>query len=385
MLRTTLEIVNLHIYPSVFKFESRILKETHSIIRLGLASRVIIVSSGERTQLAEENISDKIKVVRVKPSIPSVPFAKLNKAIFYLEFYIRTTIFSLCVRANVINCHSLMMLPVAVLVKRIQRSKLIYDPHELETERIGLRGVFQKLSKWVEKKLIYQTDAIIVVSESIRDWYRNTYQLNNVFTIKNIPQKTHPIKSNILKEKLKISTDHQVFLYQGLISEGRGIELYLNVFSKLNNHQHLVIIGYGPMEPIVREFAMKFPNVHFHPALPPDQILYYTCSADVGLSVIENLCLSYYYCLPNKFFEYIAAGVPLIVSDFPDMSRPVKQYNIGWTVSVNEESLTKLIKNITQADLNKKKSCLEKVRDSFAWEYEEPILSSVFDQIYKTA
>jgi glycosyltransferase involved in cell wall biosynthesis len=102
---------------------------------------------------------------------------------------------------------------------------------------------------------------------------------------------------------------------------------------------------------MVRKYASDFPNIHFHPAIKPSEILSYTCSADVGLSIIENSCLSYYYSLPNKFFEYIAAGVPVIASDFPDMSAIVNEHKVGWTVDVNEEALSNLIAKLTDVEL----------------------------------
>lgn len=378
-----MEVINLHIYPSVFKFESRILKETSSILKLRLATKIIIISSGERSQPSNEEISPNIKVVRIKSLLPTVPIPLVNKILFYLEFYLRAFFYGLRSGANIINCHSLMMLPVAVLLKRMRNCKLIYDPHELETERIGLSGLFQMFSKWTEKRLIRRADAVIVVSDSIHDWYRRTYGLDTVYTIKNIPQRTHPISSNILKEKFKIPLDHQLFIYQGLISEGRSIELYLQVFSKLTTNKHLVVIGFGPMEPLVRGFASRFSNIHFHPPLSPSDILRYTCSADIGLSVIENSCLSYYYSLPNKFFEYIVAGIPLIASDFPDMSAPIEQHNIGWTVKVSEDCLYEKIQNLSSTDLEEKKNRIRKVRSLFAWENQESTLVEVFGGLDK--
>src|SRR5688572_26682113 len=135
-----MEIVNLHLYPSTFKFESRILKETRSIIKLGLASRIIILSAGEKGQLRDEVIIPEIKINRIIPFLNIFSDSKTSKGLFYLEFYLRALFFGIRRKINVINCHSLMMLPIATILKKVKNAKLIYDPHELETERLGLSG-----------------------------------------------------------------------------------------------------------------------------------------------------------------------------------------------------------------------------------------------------
>jgi len=376
-----MEIINLHLYPSTFKFESRILKETSSIIKLNLASRIIILSAGEKGQLKDEVITEQIKLHRIIPFLNIFSPSKISKALFYGEFYVRALFFGVRQKITVINCHSLMMLPVAVFLKRMKNAKLIYDPHELETERLGLHGLGQKISKWVERNLISACDATIVVSESILKWYSSSYQLKNIFLIRNAPHYFHTRKSNILREKLGIPDKQLIFLYQGLINEGRSIELYLNAFSKMEYH-HLVIMGYGPLEQMVKDYALKFSNIHFHPAVKPYEVLEYTQSADIGLSLIENCCLSYYYSLPNKFFEYIMAEIPLVVSSFPDMANLVESHDIGWAVDVNVEELIGAIKSITPGDLIVKKEKLRKVKSQFTWENEEIALIKIFDGLH---
>jgi glycosyltransferase involved in cell wall biosynthesis len=273
-----------------------------------------------------------------------------------------------------------MMLPLAVVAKRVKKCKLIYDPHELETERLGLYGFGKKISKWIERKFIFSSDAIIVVSESILKWYTASYQLSNIFLIRNVPHFFQSKKSNVLREKFVIPNHQLIFIYQGLINEGRSIELYLRAFSKMDHH-HLVIMGYGPLEHLVIEYAGKFPNIHFQPAVKPSEVMDYTSSADIGLSLIENCCLSYYYSLPNKFFEYIMAEIPLVVSNFPDMADIVKLHDIGWPVDITEEHLVDTITSISEEQIGVKIGNLNKVKSQFTWENEESTLVKVFEKL----
>ena len=158
-------MLNIHVYPSLFKFESRILKETKSIIDLDLATAVIIFSKGESRDPVTEIIGDRISVYRIKTVTSSLPRNKVTQGLFYIEFFLRFFFISLRYPVRVINCHSLMVLPVSVFIKWVKRARLIYDPHELETESIGLRGMAQKVSKIAERFFIRWVDSIIVVTD----------------------------------------------------------------------------------------------------------------------------------------------------------------------------------------------------------------------------
>lgn len=374
------EGLNVHIYPSPFKFESRILKETRSIVKLGLASEVLILSSGEPGQPRRERVADKISVHRIRSFFPWTGESPMTKGLLYFEFYVRALLFGLRLRISLINAHSLMVLPLAVALKKLHRAKLIYDPHELETERVGLAGKAQVLSRWVERKLIRSANAVIVVGDSIRQWYVDTYHLKDVYTVRNVPHNTTVPVTNLLREKFAIPSNHLIFLYQGLVSQGRSIMLYLNAFAKARPDQHLVIMGYGDQVDVVREFGRRHGNIHFHEAVKPDVLLEYTASADVGLSLIENVCLSYYYCLPNKFFEYIIAELPQIVSDFPDMGKIIREYNIGWAIPVSELALSETLGKLSHNDILEKRRSLREVKPMFSWEREESVLETVFQR-----
>jgi glycosyltransferase involved in cell wall biosynthesis len=275
-----------------------------------------------------------------------------------------------------------MVLPIGALIKWIRGTALIYDPHELETERINLRGTSQKVSRFIERKLIYAADQTIVVSKSIQRWYKETYNLKNVFLLRNIPVYTKPDdQKSTLKEQLQISVDEILFIYQGLLMNGRSIGLYLEVFKRLDPVYHIVFMGYGPLEAEVQAAAGEHSNIHYQPAVSPEKIISYSSGCDIGLHVPENICLSYYYSLPNKFFEYIVADLPLIVSNFPDMSEIVGKYDIGWTVDVSEDALLDCIKSLDRNSIARKKKNLSACKASFTWQSEEKVLLEVYNGI----
>jgi glycosyltransferase involved in cell wall biosynthesis len=354
------------------------LKEAGTIVRHGLATQVIILSAGESGQSREEMLSNRIRVHRIVTFLGGR--SKFSRILFYFEFYLRASWYGMKLKPQILNCHSLMMLPVAVLIKQFTSARLIYDPHELETERLGLNGLARKISKIVERKLISACQAVVVVSPSIQCWYKKEYPGKIVTLVRNVPRFTPVVRRNLFREKLGIPHDKLIFLSQGLLNEGRSINLYLEVFSRATHH-HLVIMGYGPLEFRVKEAANSHPNIHFFPAVRPDEVLTYTQSADVGLSLIENYCLSYYYSLPNKFFEYIMAEVPPIVSDFPDMAEIVSTYRVGWAINVGREDLYDAIQMLTRLVVDEHRTRMDKARQQLCWENEEHALISVFKNL----
>jgi glycosyltransferase involved in cell wall biosynthesis len=182
----------------------------------------------------------------------------------------------------------------------------------------------------------------------------------------------------IITMMFKIRGDDILFIYQGGLSKGRGIQIILDAFTKVNRKKHIVFMGRGPLEEVIKEYEKQFSNIHLHPPVKPEEVLRYTSSADIGVSLIENTCLSYYYSLPNKVFEYLLSGVPMIVSDFPEMGQFVDENNCGWKVSVDSGAFVKLIETISHEDIIEKKNKVLKCKNNYGWHKEEEALLRIY-------
>ena len=235
----------------------------------------------------------------------------------------------------------------------------------------------------IERLLVHKADAVVVVSNSIAEWYRKEYGLKDVKVIRNVPERksVKSSKSIGLRKKFNIHNDEILYICQGALDEDRGIEILLHVFSGLNGGKHIVFMGYGSLDDKIREYGMRFPNIHFQPAVRPDEVLAYDSSADVGISLIENTCLSYLYSLPNKIFEYIHSGLPLIVSNFPEMGKIVDENECGWKIPVDEDSVKELIANISKEEVKLKKENVLRCKDDFQWEKEEEKLVRLYENL----
>jgi glycosyltransferase involved in cell wall biosynthesis len=272
------------------------------------------------------------------------------------------------------------VLPVGAVLRLLKRCRLVYDTHELESETKGKRGLPKMAAKTIERCLIRYADLVVVVGDAIAEWYRREYPRAEVCVAKNVPylQNGDVPRTGLLREKLGIPEDDVVFIYQGTFAYGRAIHLILDAFARVPRDRHVVLMGFGNQLELVKRKAEELPNVHFFPAVPPSEVARYAAEADVGLSIIENLCLSYYYCLPNKVFTCLGVGVPVIVSDFPEMGKVIDDHGCGWKVAVDEDQLVRLVERLTPEEIEEKRRAALACRDDFAWENEEPALLSAY-------
>ncbi|MBN4066143.1 glycosyltransferase family 4 protein [Candidatus Amoebophilus asiaticus] len=287
-------------------------------------------------------------------------------------------------KISIIQCNSIQDLPIGVILKLVKKDvKLIYDAHELETEKQELSGLSRFIAKITEKLLIKYIDQMMVVSESILQWYREVYKIDNISLVRNMP---YNIERNLKSRSPVFSTKFNIenaiiFLYQGTLMNGRGIDLLLQVFANINKNKHIVFMGYGQYEDKIKVYSAQYSNIHFHEAVAIEEILLYANGADVGLSLIENICLSYYYCLPNKLFEYIISGLPVIVSNFPDMAEIINEYNVGWKVNVTYPEVYKIIDALTIEEINEKKKNSIDCCNLFSWANEEKKFMEIYQSL----
>jgi len=374
-----MELVNLHIYPSYFTNESRILREAKTLIKLDLATKIILLGLWKPGLETHQAIGSHIEIRRLKGLRKSEKLKILNLLSFFV-FYIQCMLYALRAQPRIVNAHSLTVLPLGVILRLLFRSKLIYDAHELETESNDSQGIRKKIARNMERFFIRFVDQTIVVSHSIKNWYQQEYRLEKIEVIKNIPEgNRRRTKSDFIRRELKLPDLAKIFVYVGTFVPGRGLDMMLRAFKNRDDMKHMVFLGYGPLESVIKA-ETRHPNIHFLPAVAPGDVIECISSADVGISFIENTCLSYYYCLPNKVFEYIAAGIPFISSAFPELMREFQDHDVAW-FSDSESSLTELIHSLTPEEIDRKTGNVIAKQSQWSWEREGGKLEPIFKQL----
>ena len=324
---------NFHIYSSDFLSESRIMREARAIESFGLFSHIRLVGIRGFQLPDREEISAGITLHRLGPgklrfTARLGPFGRM----LWL-FLWNLSVLWFCLRRPVdcVNCHHLPMLPLCVLIKYLKGAKIVYDAHELETETGYSRGLRKSLAKRIEAMFIHRCDAHVFVGQAIADWYKDRYGLEHVSVVYNAPatQKMIPLDpGGGLRRRLNIPAHQLIVLYQGLLGPGRGIETLIEAV-RGQGEFCLVFLGFGPLEGYVKQIAADDPGIFFHERVSHETLLALTATADLGISLIEPISLSYEYCAPNKLFEYMAAGVPVIVSPTTEQRAIVETYGSG--------------------------------------------------------
>ena len=362
-----------------FKNDSRVLKENISLQNAGYDVQVVALWEDgveEREEIAN------IPVHRVKLKSKNWSKNKIVQLIKYFEFLYKVS--KEYKDADMLHCNDLNALPIGVVIKKFFNKdvKIVYDAHEYETEIIGLKGVQKTLTKLLEKYLIKYVDAVITVSNTIANEYVKLYNIKKPSLVLNTPPYKEIEKKDIFREKFNIPKKATIFLYQGGLSSGRGIEILLETFKQLNQKPIIIFMGYGELEDKIKEASKEYGNIYFHPAVTPDILLDYTSSTDFGISTIENSCLSYRYCLPNKMFEYIMAEVPVIVSNLPEMKKIVESYKVGVVAKENTpQGLQEAIQEAIKLDKDKLKTNIKKLKIIYNWENQEKVLLEVYKDL----
>ncbi len=380
------KISNLHLSLTELRNESRLFKEVSSLLAASVVHRVYVVGLHAGDLELSEKYGEGIEVYRIQLLTRWFQKNLYFQLIKYIELSIKIIWRYRKEKINIVSVHSVGLLPLGVVLKFIYKSKLVYDAHELETEKADDRGVKKYLAKILEGFLLKFTNLVIVVSDSIADWYAFSYNVQRPLVILNAPFKQALVRQNFFRDSLMISEGETILLYQGLLTKSRGVNLILDAFKQRKDRRFVVVfMGYGPLENEIVTTAQSFSNIYFFPAVSQDIVLQYTASADLGIHLIQNTCLNHYYCLPNKLFEYAMAGLPVIVSNMYEMSNLVQREGIGLVISdFSADSINSALDSLIKMDLPKMRSNAYSAACKYAWDHqEEKIVESYKSMIAK--
>lgn len=303
--------------------------------------------------------------------------------LFYANYNIRLFFFLLFSKSNLLWSNDLDTLPANYLASKIKGIKLIYDSHEYFTEvpelvnRPKVQKVWQTIEQWIFPKL----KNVVTVSHQIADEYSSKYGVK-INVIRNLPIK---LKEHYEVRNIKIE-GKKIILYQGWVNVNRGLEPLISAMKWIEN-AHLYIIGDGDVFDKIVQQVLDLDlqdKVTLLGKIPFELLPHYTFQADLGVSLEENVGLNYKYALPNKLFDYINAGVPVLTADLPEMQAIVTKYNVGEIISAITpkniaDKINELLSN-NEKLANYVKNCL-KAKEELCWENEQAILYEFIKKI----
>jgi glycosyltransferase involved in cell wall biosynthesis len=258
-----------------------------------------------------------------RPGQPSVwDAALINRAIFY--------------DPDLIHVHDLPQLVAGVKASKALKIPLVYDAHELYPEIATLTPAEQAYLRMRENMHIRKADALITVNPFIAQLMQDRYRTKRVTVITNATRRLteldHSPNLRLFHEKLRLADSVQILCYQGWFAkEGRGLVELVEAVASVRNDVHLVMLGYGDI-PFFKELAEAVgvaDRVHILPAVPWDELLLWSASADVGIIPYQPIDLNHENCSPNKLFEFIAARLPILANDLKYLKLVVEGEGFG--------------------------------------------------------
>lgn len=309
------------------------------------------------------------------------PFFKLLR---YLEFVARAAAAVIRIRPAIAVGHDLAAMLPAFPARLLTGARIVYNAHEIWSEAAAENAPLRPLWHAVERAVVRRSDAVITPEPNRARILRDEYGARRLpFVAANIPPVSESYGPGIaLRERLGIGDDAVVVIYQGLMAESRCILELLDAVAALPERFHLVLIGGAPGEYAsrVRERAARSgiaARVRFIEWVPYHELAALTASADVGVLLYRNEGRNNYYAAPNKLYEYLHAGLPVVASDFPGLRAVVDGGEFG--ALADPASSASIRKAIEEAAAHPKGAAIaEKARALYRWEDQADVLRRLY-------
>ncbi|MGF6555121.1 glycosyltransferase involved in cell wall biosynthesis [Pseudomonas sp. S30_BP2TU TE3576] len=290
-------------------------------------------------------------------------------------------------QVDVLHVHDFPMLAPAVEAAKVRKVPLIYDAHELYYSQVQLPKAIQEKYKKKEARLIKQVDAAITVNPYIAKLMAERYAVASPDVIMNAAPKMPKATTSLLRQRFGLSADANILLYQGWISDNRGIERIVEAAANFTENTYLVLVGYGAFEDTLKQLVAERnldQRVFFYGGVPSDDLHELTCDADLGIIPYHGVDENNFFCSPNKLFEFAIAELPYISNDLPFLRDIAHTYGNGLLADLNSAGSIASAVNQLFSDPQKLaslKTGAMKAREEINWEVEGAKLLGIYQRV----
>jgi glycosyltransferase involved in cell wall biosynthesis len=308
--------------------------------------------------------------------------------LFYAEYNVRLLFFLLNQKSAVWCAIDLDTALPMWLRAKLSGQPFVYDAHELFTEvpEVVARPIVQDLWRQVERFIVPRATVAYTVGPALAEWFERRY--GRPFSV--VRNVSHLATTDLPPTPTAAPVNGYI-LYQGVLNEGRGLEALLDAMPQVS--ARLVICGEGDLSAELRDRAERLGllasgQVEFRGYVLPAELRAITQQASLGVMLLENRGLSYYYSLANKFFDYLHAGIPQLVVDFPEYRRLNDLYDVAEVVELTPDSLAAAINSLLRdnpARYQQLAHNCRRARLELNWQREEQILLALYASLTQSA
>jgi len=304
--------------------------------------------------------------------------------LFYTEYNIRLFLLLLARPADLLVSNDLDTLLPNYLVHKLKHIPIVFDSHEYFTatpELVG-RPKVQRIWKWIEKTIVPKLKNCITVNASIAGLFEKEYHVPFKI-VRNIPRRRENVEIPS-RVSLGLPVDKKIVLMQGSgINVERGAEEAVEAMQYLDNVL-LLIVGGGDVIPVLKKMVTDLSlqnKVMFVARQTPEKLAGYTALADIGLTIDKDTNINYRFSLPNKLFDYIYAGTPVLATPLVELKSIIDQYQIGEFIESHDpKHIASAFRNMLQneSQLAFYRQNTYKAAAGLNWENEKKNLIEIF-------
>ena len=335
---------------NAFTNDTRVEREAASLVAAGY--RVTVVAEAGQGLSAHEQ-RDGSTVIRVARRGPRLPGLRFVAHLLRLALAIRRT------RPDILHAHDTDALQVIGPIGRRLDVPVVFDSHELWLGR-SARGrsrlyhrVAQAYYGWVERRFVPRAAAVIVANPPVAAELERRYGRGDVVPVPNYPSESGAVPARDLRSLpncAEIPADAPIVIYVGAMTTERGIEQLVDAMVEVPEAR-LVFLGGGGLEPAIRDrvaWRGLTDRTHFAGMVPSGDVVPYAASATVGILSTMPTNLNNRLALPNKIFQYMAAAIPVVASDYPQIREVVEGSGCGLLVDPTDtDGLSAAIRTYT--------------------------------------